>query len=1289
MRRWAIGAGAALAIVAGLACGSPRVKVADSPETQVDRRQATAPAPAKVLLNRYEYTIDESGNAVVKTKLVYRILNQEGVEGWGRVEARWAPWHMDRPELDVTVTDPTGKRSTLDPATISDAPAYPDAPEIYSDARLLRAPLPGIVPGSEVDERTTTRMRPFVGGSDAHFVWLTSGVPHERVEVVIDLPDDMPFNHEVRDAELKLEEQREGGRRRLTFSGGPYPALEGTEPLVPYDVAPYPYLAFATGPGWAALARHYSDLVDRQLEGLDFSEIVAGRVDPSDDRDTKIAKLLAWMHKRVRYAAIEFGETAVLPRNPTDTLERGYGDCKDKATLLVGLLRAAGIDAHVALLRAGFGHDVRPNLPALSLFNHAIVHVAGEPGLWIDPTDPFARAGDLPPSDAHRHALIASRATEGLVQTPAPNGKADGYREVRVVELPDFGPARIREHTEATGFIERDLRRSFDQSEQEQRKSAERYVERSYGGAELTDVSVSPIDDLSKPFAIEIDMKGARVAVTDLVIAAASLDSRVLFSWLPSPLLEGEPRTTDLLLPTPHHIELRYEIHPPSGFVPDALPAPRNRVLGPAALDRRIETGPDGVVRVSYRFAAEHHRWTPAEVESFRKAYEKLQEEGERSVVMLHEGEVAARKRDAKGSIAAYRRLAEAHPESGVHRMRLAVALSSLGMGHAARHEALAAVELSPKEAHLHVMAGDILGRDLLGRDLLSRTYEKRQRAAYERALAVDPSYTRAKVALALLEEYDDLGRRYTAESHLDRAVAAYDAIPEEELAELDDGDYAYNALFALVYAGRFRELSERLGRLGEGQQPPVLAILAAALDGDPEQAIARARRLELSDEDRNGALESAAATLLHLRRYPESAALSRAVGEAVQQPAAILAAKLRGSLKPVDPTTMKATTPAEAASRAFTYFSSRPEEAERHLADLVSPRAFDAEGKSVVTAFLGGLSQGFASYELPAAVIGDLMAGGYKASVVGDADGHRVTMRATMNDFEVPVFIVDDGGKLRIRAIGAFMRGDLGCEGLYLQQRGRRTGAGHWLQWADEQAPKAPSPNPLLRDPYTTLRSDGADQELAAAALCASGTQVAPALAVLEKARASASGDRLTAIELALLAGQVTQKNRAGQLAVAERLEAAFPGYAQAHLLVDEALLAAGKHSELRRRLSSRPDTYLYRDLRAKLAIEEAKFDEARAHYEAALSLEGVNRGATHSAIAWLSLFANNADAAALEHAQRAAQLEPQRVRHLGVVASLQAELGRLHDARQTLDLVLGMRRHGTPEPEDWWIVG
>jgi hypothetical protein len=181
--------------------------------------------------------------------------------------------------------------------------------------------------------------------------------------------------------------------------------------------------------------------------------LVAGKISLVE----KQAAILDYVDAEVRYTGIEFGEAAIVPHEPSETLALKYGDCKDKATLLVAMLRAAGVPAYVALLNAGSRLDVPADLPGMGLFDHAIVFVPGAQGeadLWIDATDQYARLGQLPINDQGRRALIARPETKALVKTPESTSRDNVLLEMREVRLGENGPATVTEKTLPTGVFE-------------------------------------------------------------------------------------------------------------------------------------------------------------------------------------------------------------------------------------------------------------------------------------------------------------------------------------------------------------------------------------------------------------------------------------------------------------------------------------------------------------------------------------------------------------------------------------------------------------------------------------------------------------------------------------------------------------------------------------------------------------------------------------------------------------------------------------------------------------------
>ena len=68
------------------------------------------------------------------------------------------------------------------------------------------------------------------------------------------------------------------------------------------------------------------------------------------DRD-KIAAIQEFVLRSTRYVALEFGIYSYKPYPVAQTFARRFGDCKDKASLMIAMLREAGIDAELALVR--------------------------------------------------------------------------------------------------------------------------------------------------------------------------------------------------------------------------------------------------------------------------------------------------------------------------------------------------------------------------------------------------------------------------------------------------------------------------------------------------------------------------------------------------------------------------------------------------------------------------------------------------------------------------------------------------------------------------------------------------------------------------------------------------------------------------------------------------------------------------------------------------------------------------------------------------------------------------
>src|SRR5207237_6759909 len=126
-------------------------------------------------------------------------------------------------------------------------------------------------------------------------------------------------------------------------------------------------------------------------------------------RNYVIRRIVGSLHKNVRYTGVEFGESSLVPQFASETLKRRYGDCKDKATLLVTMLRSAGIPANLALLNSGPRRDIDTNLPGIGMFDHVIVYVPAsttDSDLGVDATAQYSQLGTVRWRDYARWAVV-------------------------------------------------------------------------------------------------------------------------------------------------------------------------------------------------------------------------------------------------------------------------------------------------------------------------------------------------------------------------------------------------------------------------------------------------------------------------------------------------------------------------------------------------------------------------------------------------------------------------------------------------------------------------------------------------------------------------------------------------------------------------------------------------------------------------------------------------------------------------------------------------------------------
>ena len=258
-------------------------------------------------------------------------------------------------------------------------------------------------------------------------------------EVVDPRPGAAPLPQMVHQT-VQPKAQHDGGAwEEWRLQLGPLAAV-ASQPNMPGWTDVSPYVHASTFADWRALALWWRGLAAEAIPAKGADPVIhaeALRLTQGLETDEqKVRALYQFATTQVRYVGLEFGIHSLKPHAVRDVIHRGFGDCKDKATLLVALLAEVGIDAQVALTRTMDNGGLHGHVASLGVFNHAIAYVPSL-GWWLDATATHHGPHELPGGDASGLALRVARTGDlaGAAPEPLPEGKAEDHLQTSKLDV--------------------------------------------------------------------------------------------------------------------------------------------------------------------------------------------------------------------------------------------------------------------------------------------------------------------------------------------------------------------------------------------------------------------------------------------------------------------------------------------------------------------------------------------------------------------------------------------------------------------------------------------------------------------------------------------------------------------------------------------------------------------------------------------------------------------------------------------------------------------------------------
>ena len=409
-------------------------------------------------------------------------------------------------------------------------------------------------------------------------------------------------------------------------------------------------LLVSTTPDWRDVSKWYWALSKPHLDATspELQKTVSDLTANAKTDLDKAKVLFYYVSQKIRYMGLtpEKDRPGFEPHDVCVTFAKQYGVCRDKAALLVTMLRTAGLNAYPVLVNVGSKKD--PESPNAD-FNHAIAGVELKKGqyLLLDPTDEHAR--DLQPWYDGDQSYLVARPEGEEVRVSAFKPPEENLMRIKTTGvLTAAGKLEARSELSFDGANDDIYRNEFSAMKpDDRRRYFEQVLKHAMPGAKLESLKLTPENMLDVSTEIKAEMEFS----VDGMTASGHGKSVVSVPWigddigLVNRILEGAgldkrkyPMQTRVACGLDEEVSLKLS----DGFgavesIPVCPPVDNRCVTYRQKFDEK-----DGVLNCSRLFNLKEVEIAPAQYAGLKRTLKDLQYDARKSPVVAVANPAAA-----------------------------------------------------------------------------------------------------------------------------------------------------------------------------------------------------------------------------------------------------------------------------------------------------------------------------------------------------------------------------------------------------------------------------------------------------------------------------------------------------------------------------------------------------------------------------------------------------------------------------------------------------------------------
>jgi hypothetical protein len=608
--------------------------------------------PAVVLHDEEHVTLGTDGKITTRENHAVKLLDREG-RNFAIARAFYLVSSGRVREIEAWLIKPNGSVTTYDKKSILDVIA--DADDVYNEGRLKvidgsRDAQPGDVFGYTVLSEDSPLFY--------QDIWQFQGrLPTIVSRYTLTLPRDWTagsktFNH------AEVQPAVTGSSYVWELRNLPPIPPEPMSPSV-INLAPRVAVNYSPQSGSNTVNRTFADWLDvsRWATALYDPQVVIDdtitrkALELTTGLKTEFEKISAIGHfvQNLQYISIDIGVghgNGYKPRSSSLVMNRGYGDCKDKANLMRAMLKTLGIEAYPIAIYSGDPTYVRAEWASPRQFNHCIIAVKvsdstvsstiiDHPSLGrlliFDATDPFTPVGDLPDYLQGSYGLIIAGEKGGLAEMPVTPADADLLERRIEAKIDVNGELSGTIFERASGQSSTAFRSEVRQlSAGDYRKAIEGWLTRGATGAKLIDLSMN---DKPREASFDLNLEFATPRYGQVMAGRLLVFKPVVVGRRNAVALTEKKRAHPVQL----HSRMMKEtavFSLPEGFEIDEMPTPVNLEAAFGSYRTQFEVI-DGKLHFTRTLETKRKQIPTAEYESVRSFYAKMLDAEQGAVVLI------------------------------------------------------------------------------------------------------------------------------------------------------------------------------------------------------------------------------------------------------------------------------------------------------------------------------------------------------------------------------------------------------------------------------------------------------------------------------------------------------------------------------------------------------------------------------------------------------------------------------------------------------------------------------